>query len=65
MPDVLEELECAQAVFVEKTSEQARHMAWVIAVIYAKVGFRIGTCNRLVMYYWYVTCVRLSGFHDL
>ena len=38
MEDVLEELKRAQSVFVEKTSEQARHMAWVIAVIYAKVN---------------------------
>ena len=39
MGDVLEELHKAREVFTEKATEQARHMAWVIAVIYSKVVF--------------------------
>lgn len=38
MGDVLEELYKAREVFVEKATEQARHMAWVMAVIYSKVS---------------------------
>ena len=37
MEDVLDELHKAREVFIEKATEQARHMAWVIAVIYSKV----------------------------
>ena len=38
MGDVLEELHKAREVFIEKATEQARHMAWVMAVIYSKVS---------------------------
>ena len=38
MGDVLGELYKAREVFIEKATEQARHMAWVIAVIYSKVN---------------------------
>ncbi|XP_064632637.1 E3 ubiquitin-protein ligase RNF123-like isoform X2 [Lineus longissimus] len=36
MTDVREELERAKTVFEEKASEQSRHMAWIIAVIYSQ-----------------------------
>ena len=39
MEDVLGELHKAREVFIEKATEQARHMAWVIAVIYSKVKY--------------------------
>ena len=39
MGDVLEELHKAREVFIEKATEQARHMAWVIAVIYSTVQY--------------------------
>ena len=39
MGDVLGELHKAREVFIEKATEQARHMAWVIAVIYSKVKY--------------------------
>ena len=38
MTEVMDELQRAYSVFTEKASEQARHMAWVIGVIYAKVS---------------------------
>ena len=49
MGDVLEELHKAREVFIEKATEQARHMAWVIAVIYSKVHyFGVFTCLSFI-----------------
>ena len=38
LTEVVSELERAKGVFEQKATEQARHMAWVIAVIYAEVS---------------------------
>ena len=37
LTEVMAELTRSKAVFMEKITEQARHMAWISAVIYAKV----------------------------
>ena len=49
MGDVLGELHKAREVFIEKATEQARHMAWVIAVIYSKVQYLLSLGFLLAM----------------
>ncbi len=38
LPDVKTELQKSYKVFLEKATEEVRHMAWVIAVVYSEVS---------------------------